>query len=141
MPDTKNKSDSAAESPPTAEELIECIEAYFASTDNFDVAATLRTMTPDCTLEYLSADIKHQGRDTGIRKYFEDRAQALASAWHGNFSHSVDTDQGRVATRFNVRRVENEGAMVERDNINLFQFEGRLISEICVWRGSPQELS
>jgi hypothetical protein len=107
MPDTKNKSDSAAESPPTAEELIECIEAYFASTDNFDVAATLRTMTPDCTLEYLSADINHQGRDTGIRKYFEDRAQAL----------------------------------VERDNINLFQFEGRLISEICVWRGSPQELS
>ncbi len=139
MPGTKTRSDSAAESPPTAQELIECVEAYFASTDNFDVEATLKTMTPDCTLEYLSADIHHQGRDTGIKKYFENRAQTLTSAWHGNFSHTVDTEQGRVATRFNVRREEKDGEMVVRDNLNLFQFEGRLISQISVWRSSPQE--
>ncbi len=132
-------SDSDADSGPTAEELVGCVETYFASTDNLDVAATLRTMTPDCRLDYLSADIHHQGRDTGIKEYFEERAQSLASAWHGNFSHTVDTGQNRVATRFNVRREEKDGGMVVRENINLFQFEGRLISQISVWRGGPQD--
>lgn len=117
-----------------AQELIGCIEAYFASTDIFDVPATLNTMTPDCVMEYLSDNRRYEGRDEGIKAYFEQRAGKLAKAWHGNFSHVVDPSSGRVATRFDVRRQEKDGDPEVRDNINLFQFEGRLIKRISVWR-------
>ena len=138
MPTSRKGLSSPQESLLNSSDLVECIEAYFASTDTFDVAATLRTMTHDCTLEYLSADIFHEGRDTGIKKYFEQRAQTLSSAWHGNFLHTVDVEHGRVATRFDVRRRETDGTIVVRDNLNLFQFEDRLINRISVWRSSSK---
>ncbi len=134
MPNTNKKKTAAQEAMPDAQHLIDCIETYFASTDNFDVQATLGTMTPDCMLEYLTDNRRYEGRDEGIKEYFEERAVMLASAWHGNFSHVADPVRGRVASRFDVRRREKDGEMVVRDNINLFQFESRLIRRISVWR-------
>ena len=125
--------DPGAETP-SAEDLIACVEAYFASADSFDISETLAVMTPDCVLEYLTDDRRYEGRDEGIKAYFEQRAKTFDTAWHGTFFHVADPARGCVATRFDVRRKLKDGATEIRDNINLFEFEGRLVKRISVWR-------
>lgn len=129
-----NLDDRGSETPPSAQELIDCVEAYFASADKFDVSATLAVMTADCVLEYLTDDRRYEGRDEGIKAYFEQRAKTFENAWHGTFLHVADPARGRVTTRFDVRRKLKDGDKEIRDNINLFEFEGRLVKRISVWR-------
>lgn len=117
-------------------ELIERVEAYFAYADACDVAGTLSTMARDCVLEYLTEGVRYTGRDEDIKKYFEQRAKKVVKSWHGNFSHAADAQTGRVATRFDVRRTDQGLAERTGDNINLFQFEGRLIKRISVWKSA-----
>jgi ketosteroid isomerase-like protein len=123
---------------PDAGELIACVEAYFASADRCDVAATLAAMAPDCVMEYLTEGLRYEGRDAGIKAYFEARARNVVKSWHGNFRHVADAAAGRVATRFAVRRTDKGGVERTGDNIDLFEFEGRRIKRITVWKSAPK---
>ena len=98
----------SSEDKPSARELIDRVEAYFANADRCDVAATLSDMAPDCLLEYLTEGLCYAGRDGAIKTYFEERARQVVKSWHGNFMHAADANSGRVATRFEVRRTVNE---------------------------------
>ena len=80
---------------------------------------------------------RYEGRDTGVKAYFEARAKKVAKSWHGEYVHTVDVENGRVATRFAVRRTDEGKAERTGDNINLFQFDGRLIRRVSVWRSPP----
>ncbi|MSQ70952.1 MAG: hypothetical protein EXR27_06625 [Betaproteobacteria bacterium] len=120
----------------TALELVDRVEAYFAAADRCDVGATLACMTADCVLEYLTEGLRYEGRDSCVRDYFAARAGKVLRSWHGNFTHTPDSASGRIATRFNVRRTDQGVAERTADNINLFQFEGRLIKRISVWKGA-----
>ena len=120
---------------PTAAELIALVEGYFASVDRNDLDGTLAAMAPDCLLEYKTQGAQFVGREQGIRKYFADRNSNVLKSWHGNFTHTVDAANGRVATRFDVKRTDKGAAERAGDNLNLFQFEGRQMKRISVWRG------
>jgi hypothetical protein len=121
---------------PDAQAMIDCVEAYFASADRCDIAATLAAMTPDCVMEYLTEGLRYEGRDEGIRQYFEARANKVLECWHGNFWHVADPARSRVATRFEVRRSDRGAIERTGDNVDLFQFEGRRIKRITVWKSA-----
>lgn len=124
----------SSEDKPSARELIDRVEAYFANADRCDVAGTLSDMAPDCVLEYLTEGLCYAGRDGAIKGYFEERACQVVKSWHGNFMHAADANSGRVATRFEVRRTDRGLAERSGDHINLFEFEGRRIKRISVWK-------
>ncbi|MGE0314423.1 MAG: nuclear transport factor 2 family protein [Lautropia sp.] len=123
---------------PSATALVDIIEAYFAAVDRDDIAAILSTMTADCVLEYRTLGKVCAGRDTGIRDYFTARGAQVESSWHGNTQHTVDTSAARVATRFDLRRVDRDGIEQTGDNLNLFEFEGARIRRISVWGGTAR---
>jgi ketosteroid isomerase-like protein len=123
---------------PTAAELIAMVEAYFEGVDRDDLDATLAGMTPDCVLDYKTMGVQYVGRDQGIRNYFIERRANLVHGWHGNCSHTVDVTNGRVATRFELRRTDKDKPAIVNDNLNLFQFEGGKIKRIWVWRGEME---
>jgi hypothetical protein len=120
---------------PSAVELTAQVEAYFACIDRSDLAGTLATMAPHCVIEYVTDGSRFEGRDAGVKAYFEQRNGNVLKSWHGNFTHAADPASGRVATRFSVRRTDRGAAERTGDNINFFQFEARLITRIAVWRG------
>lgn len=124
--------------PVAAHRLIAMIEAYFAGVDRDDIAGTLATMTPDCVLDYRTQGKTYAGRDTGIRDYFAARNAQVLQSWHGNTQHTVDVSQGRVATRFELRRTDRDGQVQSGDNMNLFEFDGDRIRRISVWGGQPR---
>ena len=115
--------------------LTQIIETYFACVDRKDLAGILATMTPDCVVEYVSEGSRFEGRDAGVRAYFEQRNAAVEQSWHGNFRHAADPALGRVATRFDVRRTDRGKPERVGDNINFFEFENGKIRRIAVWRG------
>ncbi|MEO7402828.1 MAG: nuclear transport factor 2 family protein [Burkholderiales bacterium] len=120
-----------------ADQLIARVEAYFACVDRSDLAGVLAAMAPDCVVEYRSQGQVFEGREEGIRKYFTERNANCLKSWHGNFTHTVDAANNRIATRFDVRRTDRGAAERFGDNLNLFQFEGPLMKRIAVWRGEP----
>ena len=121
------------------QELTDRVEAYFASVDRSDLAATLEIMTPECVIEYVSDGTRFEGRDEGVKAYFEKRNANVLKSWHGNFRHTVDAASGRVATRFDVRRTDRDVPERTGDNINLFEFDGERIRRIAVWRGKGSQ--
>lgn len=120
---------------PGARELTDQVEAYFASIDRSDLAATLATMTADCVIEYVTDGSRFDGRDEGVKAYFEKRNSNVLRSWHGNFRHVADPSSGRVTTRFDVRRTDRGAAERAGDNVNIFEFKGSRIRRIAVWRG------
>lgn len=115
--------------------LVAIIEEYFTSVDRNDIPGTLATMTADCVLEYRTQGKVHAGRDTGIRDYFTARSAQVTQSWHGNTQHTMDLSTARVATRFDLRRIDHGGLEQTGDNLNLFEFEGDRIKRISVWGG------
>ena len=95
----------------------------------------METMAPDCVIEYVTDGSRFEGRDEGVKAYFEQRNANVLKSWHGNFRHAVDAASGRVATRFDVRRTDRGAPERTGDNINLFEFDGERIRRIAVWRG------
>jgi ketosteroid isomerase-like protein len=130
---------SAANAQPSARELTDQVEAYFASIDRKDLAATLANMTSDCVIEYVTDGSRFEGRDEGVKAYFEKRHGNVLKSWHGNFWHVADLSNARVTTRFDVRRTDRGAAERTGDNVNIFEFEGRLIRRIAVWRGTGRQ--
>lgn len=120
-------------------ELIEIAEAYFARVDDGDVAGVMALLTPDCAVEVLTHPIVHEGAPA-IEAMFKRRLAGVKRAWHGNFVHLTDALQGRVTSRFDVLREGAGGEEGTMDNINLFQFDGPLISRISIWMSGENTL-
>ncbi len=120
---------------PGATALVAIVEAYFGAVDRDDIPGTLATMAPDCVLEYRTLGKVYAGRDSGIRDYFTARRDQVRQSWHVNTQHTVDLSAARVATRFDLRRIDRGGLEQTGDNLNLFEFDGARIRRISVWSG------
>ena len=116
----------------TAQDMIDAVNRYFDCVDGNDVPGTLKVMTPDCTLEIVTAGVKHRGQ-AAIQAMFERRLTTLVSGWHGERVHATDPAKGFCACRFRAKSEETNGAKRDRTNINFFEFDGKLIRRIQVW--------
>lgn len=123
----------------SADEMVRQAECYFAAVDRGDIAATLEVLSLDCVIQVLTDGALHDGREA-IGEMFKRRLGGVSVAWHGNFKHLCDPEKGWVTTRFDVRRTNADGAKVEMDNINFFEFDGLLIKRITIWMSGENTL-
>ncbi len=119
--------------------MIASAEHYFAAVDRGDIPATLEVLSPDCVIEVLTDGIRHDGADA-IAEMFKRRLGGVSVAWHGNFRHLCEPDQGWLTSRFDVRRTNADGTKVGMDNINFFQFDGPLIKHVTIWMSGENTL-
>lgn len=122
------------------ETMIKTVEDYFANVDSGNVSGVLKNLSSECELTVVTDNLKHKGRDTGIKALFERRLLHTRDAWHGNFMHLVDEDKGWVTSRFDVHRTDNQGNYREMHNINFFEFKGKLLNRICIWMSGENSL-
>ncbi len=123
----------------SSEEMVRQAERYFAAVDQGDVPGTLEVLSPDCVIQVLTDGARHDGHEA-IGEMFERRLGGVSVAWHGNFRHLCDTEQGWVTSRFDVRRTNADGGKVSMDNINFFEFDGLLIKRITIWMSGENTL-
>ena len=123
----------------SADKLVGRAEHYFAAVDRGDVPATLEVLSPDCVIEVLTDGVRHEGREA-IGEMFKRRLGGVSVAWHGNFRHLCQPDNGWLTSRFDVRRTNADGTKVGMDNINFFEFDGILIKHITIWMSGENTL-
>ena len=121
-------------------ELIHAVEAYFQEVDRFDTDAIMAYFVDDCVMEIVNYAVRHEGMDT-IRGVYDARAGRVQSSWHGDFQHTVDEDEGRVATRLIVRRTNADGSTEEMENLTLFVLEKLKIRHLSIWMSGENTLT
>ncbi len=120
--------------------MINLVEYYFENIDSFNIPAVLSCLTKDAQIEIVTSSLTHIGRDEDIRTMLERRKKATEKAWHGNFKHLVDTENGWVTSRFDIKRKSSDGKYREMDNINFFTFDGLKIKKISIWMSGENSL-
>jgi ketosteroid isomerase-like protein len=96
-------------------------EKYFASVDRKDMDAVLDCFAEDAVFTIQSAFTTHEGRDTGIRKMFENLfATYEQKIVHRDFKHVVDVENNRCAAQFEVELADAEGNETYLSNCNFF---------------------
>lgn len=112
--------------------LIDLAETYFAKVDAKDLDGVLATLAPDCRMTVETFGVVHDGADA-IGRMFEAYFERWTEIWHGNFDHVADPVAGRLACRFDIRKVAPDGTVDEKKNANFFTIEDGLIRRISVY--------
>lgn len=94
---------------------------YFAKVDGKDMDSVLDCFTEDAVFTIQSAFTTHEGRDTGIRKMFENLFETYSSKMvHRDFTHVVDPENNRCSSQFDVELVDAGGNETNLSNCNFF---------------------
>lgn len=107
---------------------------YFDGVDNYSLQQVLDCFHEDAVLTEATSNTVHSGRDAGIRNMFEGLFAAHSRIWHGNFVHTVDTDNESICSQFSVE-VTPKGAEdeVRYENCNRFYLEDGKFSRVFVY--------
>jgi ketosteroid isomerase-like protein len=119
--------------------FVTLIESYYTAVDRLDTEAIVSHFTPDAVMAIPSGDIRHEGHEA-IRATYVRRASEVDESFHGDFTHVVDTDNGRAATRLAARRKTKDGRSFDMDCIAMFAFDGDLIKNIAIWMSGENSL-
>jgi len=99
-------------------------QKYFANVDRKDMDAVLDCFTEDAVFTIQSAFTTHEGRDTGIRKMFENLFETNSQKIvHRDFKHVVDVENNRCAAQFEVELTDNDGNETYLSNCNFFYLD------------------
>jgi hypothetical protein len=114
------------------------VNRYFGKVDRKDLGGVLRTFTPSAVLTIQSAFTTHEGRDTGIRKVFEDLFENYKIIVHKDFTHVVDVESNACSAQFNVELTDPAGKLTRLSNCNFFYLDDAgKFKRVFVYRSEP----
>lgn len=114
--------------------LIDLVEYYFAAVDRNDLDAVLACFTEDANVTIQSAHSAHQGRDTQVRRMYEELFENYREHMrHIHFRHVADPDNNRVASQFDVELTDNDGENIHLTNANFFYLEGGKFRRVFIY--------
>ncbi len=118
----------------TRRDYIDVVEnQYFANVDRKNLQGILDCFYPDAVFTIQSAFSTHEGRDTGIRKMFENLFERYSKILHKDFRHVVDIEGNCCASQFNVENIANDGTRTRLSNCNFFYLEGDRFKRVYVY--------
>ena len=96
---------------------------YFHGVDNFDMDMVMNCFHKDAVLREMTSDTTHDGYDA-IKEMFKGLFDAHSRIWHGNFVHTVDTQEQGICSQFTVEVTPKEtGEMLRYENCNRFYLD------------------
>ena len=98
-------------------------DRYFGKVDRKDLGGVLRTFTPGAVFTIQSAFTTYEGRDTGIKKMFENLFENYKVIVHKDFVHVVDTENNACSAQFNVELTDEAGKLTKMSNCNFFYLD------------------
>ncbi len=106
---------------------------YFHGVDNKQLDLILDCFHDDAILHEMTSDTRHEGRDAGIRRMFEDLLRNNDRIWHGNFAHTVDVARQSVCSQFTVEIVPAGEELKRYENCNRFYLDRGRFSRVHVY--------
>lgn len=108
---------------------------YFGNVDAKNLEGVLDCFCEDAVFTIQSAFTTHEGRDTGIRRMFENLFETYSSRIvHREFEHIVDPEHGSCSARFEVELIDVQGAELRYSNCNFFYLnDAGKFERVFVW--------
>jgi len=106
---------------------------YFHGVDHFDTDMVMDCFHENAVLREMTSDTTHNGYDE-IRGMFTDLFGAHSRIWHGNFVHTVDTQEQAICSQFSVEVTSKEtGELLRYENCNRFYLEDGQYKQVFVY--------
>ena len=115
-------------------------QEYFANVRRKDLRATLACFCEEAVFTIQSAFRVHQGRDTGIKKMFENLFKNYRTIVHSDFSHVVDVEQECCAAQFNAELTASDGKKTRLSNCNVHYFENGKFKRVYVYMSGGENV-
>ena len=114
---------------------------YFANVDAKNMQAVLDCFNPSAVFTIQSAFVTHEGRDTGVRRMFENLFTTYRrKIVHKNFRHIVDLENHCCASQFEVELIDPDGKDVKLSNCNFFYLKDGKFERVYVYMSGPNVL-
>lgn len=124
----------------TREELIDMAEnRYFGNVDRKRLDDVLGCFSVDATFVIQSHFTVHEGRDTGIRRMFEDFFAEYASILHADFETIADPAIQAVSSRFRAELLKDSHRTVLM-NVNHWYLKNGRFQRVYVWMSGANVL-
>ena len=121
--------------------LIELVEnRYFGNVDRKNLDSVLDCFNEDGFLCVQTQPIMHEGRDRGVKTMFETLFSSYTKIWHGNFEHTVDPENERISSRFDVHLEDPQGQRIELHNCNHWYCKGGRFQRVYVFMSGENVL-
>jgi ketosteroid isomerase-like protein len=128
-------------SPRSASAYVHVIEQeYFANVRQKNLQATLACLCEDAVFTIQSAFRVHRGRDTGIKKMFENLFKNYQTIVHRDFSHVVDVERECCAAQFNAELTAANGEKTRLSNCNVHYFENGKFKRVYVYMSGGENV-
>lgn len=117
------------------------VSKYFGRVDHKNLGAVLRTFALGAVFTIQSAFTTYEGRDTGIKKMFENLSENYEVIVHKEFVQVVDTENNACSAQFNVELTDAAGKLTKMSNRNFFYLDddGKF-KRVFVYMSSPNVL-
>ena len=106
---------------------------YFHGVDNFAMAPVMDCFHADAVLREMTSNTIHDGYDA-IMDMFKGLFAYHSRIWHGNFVHTVDTQEQAICSQFSVEVTAKEtGVLTRYENCNRFYLEDGKFKKVFVY--------
>jgi hypothetical protein len=106
---------------------------YFEGVDTYNMDMVLDCFHDDAVLREMTSDTTHDGKEK-IKEMFVGLFGAHSRVWHGNFVHTVDTDEHAICSQFSVEVTSKETGELNRyENCNRFYLKDGKFSRVFVY--------
>jgi SnoaL-like protein len=106
---------------------------YFEGVDTYNMDLVLDCFHDDAVLREMTSNTTHDGKDQ-IKEMFVGLFTAHSRIWHGNFVHTVDTDEHAICSQFSVEVTSKETEELKRyENCNRFYLKDGKFTRVFVY--------
>lgn len=122
----------------TREQLIaSCIDGFFEMLNAHDLEGVMRGIADECEMRIPSSNFTYTGK-AALRDHLQDFITSFPVIHFRDFIVAADSDANRVAVRFNISLIDDEGAETHMSNCNFFEIgsDGRL-NDILIFASAP----
>lgn len=122
--------------------LIDIAEhQYFRSVDEKNLQAVLDCFNEDAVFTIQTSQTVHNGRDSGIKKMFENLFDNFSATTHKHFHWIVDPDNARIASQFTVDFWDENGKQLSSyTNCNYWYLKNGKFQDVFVYMSDQNVL-
>ena len=122
----------------TREELIASgVERFFKRLNAHDLDTVMANVTEDVEMRIPSSNFTYTGK-AALREHLQDFLDSFPVVNFRDFVASADVDDRRLAVRFNISLVDDEGEETHMSNCNWFEIsEDGKLSDILIFASAP----
>ncbi len=106
---------------------------YFHGVDHFNLDLVMDCFHQVSVLTEMTSATVHDSYDA-IKNMFEGLFDAHTRIWHGNFVHTVDTENQAICSQFSVEITSKEtGQELRYENCNRFYLDDGKFKQVFVY--------